>query len=183
MADTMLSNVPPVPVGGQALQIVCSSAVPQYLQGQVTVTLFGPDGSMLANTTGATRANAVFSNQRATPANSGVYECRVTITSPFLMSGGTSRALQDTATLTVDVPRAVNATSIPEDGGVMLTVDVPRAVNATSVPKDGGVPTAVFAGVGGVVVVIIALKLLVILLIVILVRKKRNYRHKLSRWP
>ena len=162
MADTMLSNVPPVPVGGQALQIVCSSAVPQYLQGQVTVTLFGPDGSMLANTTGATRANAVFSIQRATPANSGVYECRVTITSPFLMSRGTSRALQDTATLTVDVPRAVNATSVPEDGGV---------------------PTAVFAGVGGVVVVIIALILLVILLIVILVRKKRNYRHKLSRWP
>ena len=49
--------------------------------------------------------------------------------------------------------------------------------------EDGGVPTAVFAGVGGVVVVIIALILLVVLLIVILVRKKRNYRHKLSRWP
>ena len=48
MADTMLSNVPPVPVGGQALQIDCSSAVPQDLQGQVTVTRFGPDGSMLA---------------------------------------------------------------------------------------------------------------------------------------
>ena len=49
--------------------------------------------------------------------------------------------------------------------------------------EDGGVPIAVFAGVCGVVVVIIALILLVILLTVILVRKKRNYEHKLSRWP
>ena len=48
--------------------------------------------------------------------------------------------------------------------------------------EDGGVPIAVFAGVCGVVV-FIALILLVILLTVIYVRKKRNYEHKLSRWP
>ena len=48
--------------------------------------------------------------------------------------------------------------------------------------EDDGVPTAVFAGVGGVVVVIIALVLLVILLIVILVRKNRNHKDKNGRY-
>ena len=64
-----------------------------------------------------------------------------------------------------------------------LLVECRSVTQTESSSEDGGVPTAVFAGVGGVVVVIIALILLVILLTVILVRKKRDYEHKLSRWP
>ena len=52
----------------------------------------------------------------------------------------------------------------------------PTDMSDTESPsEDSGVPTAVFAGVGGMVVVIIAL-FLVILLIVVLVRKNRNHK-------
>ena len=42
--------------------------------------------------------------------------------------------------------------------------------------KDDGVPTAVLAGVGGIMVVIVAVILMVILLIILLVRKNRHQK-------
>ena len=111
-----------------------------------------------------------------------------------LQSGGVAYECQGNETRLVDCMITLDTAEIPCFYALVKCVSA-GAVNATSslgltssqpptsVPEDGGVPTAVFAGVGGVVVVIIALILLVTLLIVILGRKKRNYRHKLSRWP
>ena len=108
-----------------------------------------------------------------------------------LQSGGVAYECQGNETRLVDCMITLDAEEIPCSYALVkcvsaATVNPTSSLSSqppTSVPEDGGVPTAVFAGVGGVVVVIIALILLVILLILILARKKRNYRHKLSRWP
>ena len=65
---------------------------------------------------------------------------------------------------------------------VIKASNTPDMSDTESSSEDDGVPTAVFAGVGGVVVVIIALVLLVILLIVVLVRKNRNHKDKNGRY-
>jgi hypothetical protein len=107
--DTRLTTTPTNPISGESLQIDCSSAVPPELQGQVNVTLFGPDGTRLAEASGATRADAVFQIARASTANSGEYICNGTITSQFLVSEGRSRPLVGSTSLQVTVlPAAVN---------------------------------------------------------------------------
>ena len=101
----MLTTTPTIPISGEPLHIECSSAVPLDLQGQVNVTLFGPDGTLLGSASWATHADTVFQIDRASSANSGTYQCNVTVTSQFLSSEGSSRPLQATTDLEVTVSR------------------------------------------------------------------------------
>ena len=103
--ETRLTATPANPISGDTLQINCSSAVPPELQGQVNVTLFGPNRTLLAEATGATRADAVFQIARANTANSGVYQCNGIITSQFLVSEGSSRPLASSTDLQITVSR------------------------------------------------------------------------------
>ena len=98
----MVTTVPSTPVDGEPLEIDCSSAVPLELQGQVTVSLLGPDGSTVAQSTGSTDSTALFQIPRASFTDSGTYECQVTVTSQFLTRGGMSRPLTDSAEFNVD---------------------------------------------------------------------------------
>ena len=96
--------MPTTPVQNQPLEIDCSSAVPPNLMGNVTVTLLNPQGMILGESTGLNGAQTVFTIDRANASDTGVYECRVTVTSPLLTSRGNSRPLEDTETLPVSFP-------------------------------------------------------------------------------
>lgn len=100
---TALTTTPLDPVSGEPLLINCSSSVPESLQGQVRATLIGSDGSTLAMGTGSSLASATISIAIATDANSGDYECLVSITSPFLTSEGSPRPLQDSVVLFINI--------------------------------------------------------------------------------
>ena len=98
----MLTSTPLNATIGEPLVIDCSSAVPPNLQGTVTVTLMGPDGSILRVANNPTRAETMFTIDSVTEGDSGTYRCIVSVSSPFLTSEDNSRPLQDSAELTVD---------------------------------------------------------------------------------
>ena len=105
MPNTTITTRPPTPVNGQSLEIDCSSVVPTNVQGTVTVTLRGPDGSIVAQSQGMNGAMAVFSIPNASPSDAGEYQCNVQVVSLFFASSDDNpRPLEDTETLPVTVP-------------------------------------------------------------------------------
>ena len=105
MPETNLTVIPPDPVEETPLQIDCSSAVPPGLQGEVTVTLLGPNRTVLAENTGTNSAETVFSIPRTSVSDTGNYTCRVTVRSSLLTSRGNPRPIQDTSIIAVTVSR------------------------------------------------------------------------------
>lgn len=109
--DTQVTTTPPNPMVGQPATIDCSSSVPPNLQGRITVTLIGPDGTVLANQTADDASTANFNFPRIMATQAGVYRCEVTVTSRLLQTpDGNPRPLQDTETLPVTLPRKHNTT-------------------------------------------------------------------------
>ena len=106
--DTQITG-PPNPMVGMPATIDCSTSVPPNLEGRITVTLIGPDGTVLANKTADDASTATFDFPRIMATDAGVYRCEVTVTSRLLRTpDGSPRPLEDTETLTVDLPREHN---------------------------------------------------------------------------
>ena len=91
---TVLDVFPMNPMAGQSVVFTCNSSVPQNLNGIVSVTIVGPNGT-LTNAISMHSAQAVSIIPSITDNHEGDYRCDVVITSPFLQNGGTSRPLQD----------------------------------------------------------------------------------------
>ena len=90
----MLDVSPQNPMTGQNVVFMCNSSVPQNLNGVVSVSIVGPNGT-LTNAISMHFAQATYIIPSITDHYEGAYRCEVIITSPFLQNGGSSQPLQD----------------------------------------------------------------------------------------